>query len=74
MSSREEAIKLKHQHFAQTGAFNLDHAAFFSRLMHERIEDDYSDVINLEAEDVFSFIEPAKKYVEYIIEYISGNS
>ena len=32
-----------HQHFVQGGTFDFEHASFFSRLMQERIEDDYND-------------------------------
>ena len=39
--------------------------------MQERIEDDYSDTINEDAESAKEFIEPAKQYVAYVEELIS---
>ena len=34
-------VKLLHKHFVSEDAFDMTQAAFFSRLMQERIEDDY---------------------------------
>ncbi len=53
-------------HFVKTGSFDFNQAAFFSRLMQERIEDDYSDFIILDETEVKEFIDPAKEYVNYI--------
>ena len=55
-----------HLHFVQPGYFDTAHASFFSRLMQERIEDDYTDEIIEDEEDTRSFIEPARQYVAYI--------
>jgi uncharacterized protein (UPF0332 family) len=59
-----------HLHFVQDGSFDKEQAAFFSRLMQERIEDDYSDYM-LPGADVKEFIEPAHAYVAYIEGLIS---
>ena len=55
-----------HLHFVQPGNFDSAHASFFSRLMQERIEEDYTDVIMEDEENTRSFIEPATQYVAYI--------
>ena len=55
-----------HLHFVQPGNFDTGQASFFSRLMQERIEDDYTDEITEDQENTRSFIEPARKYVLYI--------
>jgi len=55
-----------HQHFVQTVEFDHNRAAFFSRLMQERNEDDYNDFIILDEARVREFIEPAKEYVAYV--------
>jgi uncharacterized protein (UPF0332 family) len=64
-------VAMLHQHFVQNSSFDMEQAAFLSHLMQERIEDDYSDVIRLNEEEVAEFIEPAKKYVSYIEELLS---
>jgi uncharacterized protein (UPF0332 family) len=63
-------VAMLHKQFVQAGSFDMEQAAFFSRLMQERIVDDYSDVITLSETDVIEFIEPAKRYVEYITNLI----
>ncbi len=67
-------INLLHQHFVQSGLMDVRHAAFFSRLLQERIEDDYSDVSILNEDEVILFIQPAKEYVKYIEELIKSFS
>ncbi len=62
-----------HQYFTSKKLFDLAKAAFFSRLMKERIEDDYSDFMILDENDVIEFIEPAKEYVAYIEKLIAEN-
>jgi len=59
-----------HLHFVSQNLFDSEYAAFFSRLMQERIDDDYGDDIVTESEDVKEFVEPAKKYLRYIEELI----
>ena len=59
-------IRQLHLHFVQAGDFDSAHASFFSRLMQERIEEDYTDVIVEDEENTWSFIEPARQYVAYI--------
>jgi uncharacterized protein (UPF0332 family) len=59
-----------HQQFVQNGSFDFEQASFFSRLMQERIEDDYNDFITLDEAAVKGYIEPAKAYVSYIEQLI----
>lgn len=59
-------ISLLHQHFVQSGSFEMNHAIFYSRLMQERIDDDYSDFMIISESEVLEFIQPAYEYVAYI--------
>ena len=59
-------ISLLHEHLVQTGLFDHDKAAFFSRLFNERILDDYNEFLILNEDEVIDFIQPAKDYVAYI--------
>jgi uncharacterized protein (UPF0332 family) len=59
-------ITMLHQHFVQPGVFDIEMASFFSRLMQERIEDDYSDNIIEDEQTTKEFIEPAKQFITYI--------
>jgi uncharacterized protein (UPF0332 family) len=61
-----------HLHFVQPGNFDTAQASFFSRLMQERIEEDYTDAMIEDEENTRSFIEPAQNYVAYI-ETLIGN-
>jgi hypothetical protein len=56
----------------QPGNFDTAQASFFSRLMQERIEEDYTDAMIEDEENTRSFIEPAQNYVAYI-ETLIGN-
>lgn len=56
---------LLHQHFVLTGLFNANHASFFGQLMNERIDEDHSDFLILDREEVDKFLEPAKAYLSY---------
>jgi len=56
-------IAMLHQHFVQSNIFDASHAAFFSRLMQERMEDDYGDFILSDETDVLEFLQPAKEYI-----------
>lgn len=60
-----------HLHFVQQGFFDKEQAAFFSELLQERIEDDYSDVLLFKETDAKNFIEPAHDYVNYIFRLIT---
>jgi hypothetical protein len=40
--------------------------------MNERIDDDYSDFLITEPEEVEEFVAPAKKYINYIEKLISN--
>lgn len=59
-------VSMLHQYFVQEGAFDFNQASFFSRLMQERIEDDYNDLLKIEEVEVMEFVEPAKEYVFYV--------
>ena len=56
-------IAMLHQHFVQPGGFNIEMASFFSRLMQERIEEDYSDIIIEDEQTAKTFIKPAREYI-----------
>ena len=55
-----------HLHFVKNGLFHADQAAFFSNIMHERIEDDYNDEAFTNPDAVQKFVESATAYVTYI--------
>lgn len=59
-------INMLHLHFVQVGTFDMQQASFFSRLMQQRIEDDYSDVLLEDEQTTKEFIAPAKEYILYI--------
>ena len=63
-------INQLHHNFVLPGLFDADHAIFFSRLMQERIDDDYSDFMIIDENEVIEYIEPAKEYVAYIEQLI----
>jgi uncharacterized protein (UPF0332 family) len=66
-------VTMLHQHFVQIDSFDFDQASFFSRLMQERIEDDYSDFMIIDEAEVKEFIEPSKTYVAYIEQLIKNS-
>jgi uncharacterized protein (UPF0332 family) len=59
-------VSMLHQHFVSDGSFDKIHAAFFSKLMQERIDDNYGDFMRAEFDEVKEFIAPAKEYIDYI--------
>lgn len=59
-------INLLHQHFVQMGKFNIEQASFYSRLMQQRTENDYSDNMIEDAAVTAEFIEPARPYIVYL--------
>jgi len=63
-------IGMLHKNFVQEGLFEYEHAAFFSRLMQERIEDDYNDFLIPDEDEVKEFVDPAKKYIAYIYQML----
>ncbi len=65
-------VTILHKEFVQNGFFDFSHASFFSRLMQERIEDDYNDFLILSDEEVSDFIEPSKSYVNYVEQLIEN--
>jgi len=54
------------QNFVLTGEFDKSQAAFFSKLIHQRIDDDYSDFVVVEYDEIDEFIVPAKAYISYV--------
>jgi uncharacterized protein (UPF0332 family) len=59
-------VSMLHLHFVLPGLFDENQAAFFSKLMQERIDDDYSDFMIIEFEGVKEFVEPARDYIKYV--------
>ncbi len=53
------------QKFVLTGLFDATHASFFNKLMNERIDDDYSDFMIMNFEEIEEFIKPAKEFFTY---------
>lgn len=64
-------VSMLHQHFVLKDSFDKGHAAFFSKLMQERIDDDYSDFMVVSFDEVKEFIAPAKEYLAYIEQLLS---
>ena len=67
-------ISMLHKHFVAEGKFDEIHAAFFSRLMKERIDDDYNDFIIKDVEEIAAYINPAKEYLSYVISLLSKSA
>lgn len=65
-------ITMLHKHFVQDNSFDAAHASFFSQLMQERIEDDYSDFMIIEESEVTEFLAPAKAFINYIEELLKN--
>ncbi len=65
-------VSLLNQKFVFENTFDKQHAAFFKKLMEERVEDDYGDFMIANEKEVIGFIEPAKQYVEYVSKLIEG--
>lgn len=63
-------IALLYKHFVIENNFDKENAAFLSKLMQERIDADYGDFMVTDLKKIQHYIEPAKKYLEYIISYI----
>lgn len=59
-----------HLYFVQPGLFSLEHATYFSKLMQERIEDDYSDFVVSDSSEIIPLIEPGKHYVKYVVDFV----
>lgn len=56
---------LLQKEFVQKNNFEIGQASFFSKLMGERNETDYSDFLIADEDDVLEYFEPAKEYVQY---------
>lgn len=59
-------ISQLYKHFVKDGSFDSEQASFFSRLMQERIDDDYSDSMVVNTDEVKEFAEKSKSYIAYI--------
>ncbi|MDX2045477.1 MAG: HEPN domain-containing protein [Chitinophagaceae bacterium] len=59
-------VAMLNRHFVQSGDFDMMQASFYSRLMQERINEDYSDEIIEDPENAKELIVPARQYVAYI--------
>ena len=66
-------VAMLHKYFVVEELFDIEKAAFFSRLMQERIDDDYSDFLAVDEETVTAFTAPAQQYIEYIEKLIQSN-
>ena len=63
-------IALLHKHFVLENTFQHEKAAFLSKLMQERIDDEYSDFMIKDFSEIEPYIEPARQYLDYVISYI----
>ncbi len=63
-------VSLLNQKFVKENNFDAGQAAFFQSLMKERVQSDYDDFIIIDELRVIDFIEPSKKYVEYVYNLI----
>ena len=59
-------VNMLHLHFVQPDLFDMARASFYSRLLQQRIDDDYNDFIIEDAETTKGFIEPAREYLRYV--------
>lgn len=54
------------QHFVSIGVFDKENAAFFSRLLNERMDEDYGDFLVADSEAIDVFVKPAKEFFNYV--------
>lgn len=66
-------VSMLGQHFVITGLFNTEQSAFFSNLMQERMDDDYSDFMISDYEDIKEYVEPGKLFLKYVIRLIGSH-
>jgi uncharacterized protein (UPF0332 family) len=67
-------VAMLHKHFVSEELFDIEKASFFSKLMQERVDDDYSDHVIVTKQIVEEFFERAKEYVDYIQRLIEQGS
>ena len=65
-------IVLLHKHFVSENNFQHEKAAFLSKLMQERNDDDYSDFMIKDFSEIEDYIIPAKEYLQYVSSYIQS--
>lgn len=59
-------VAMLHKHFVSEALFDVGMASFFSRIMQERVDDDYSDHAVVSGETVSEYFLQAKEYIRYI--------
>ena len=59
-------VHILHLHFVQTGLFDMQQASFYSSIMQERMEEDYSDEIKEDRDTAIEFTALTKKYLVYV--------
>lgn len=64
------ASTLLHEHFVKNGSFDKTKSDFYSKLLNERMESDYSNTLLLEETDIENLMKPAKAYIEYVTKLI----
>jgi uncharacterized protein (UPF0332 family) len=67
-------VAMLHKYFVLEGLFDIEKASFFSRLMQERVDDDYSDLAIISKALVEEFFILSKDYVDYIQKLIAQNA
>jgi uncharacterized protein (UPF0332 family) len=58
-------VTMLHQHFVLPGDFDIEHASFYSSLLQQRMEEDYSDFMIEDEESVRILLIPSKQYLSY---------
>ncbi|CAN5637303.1 HEPN domain-containing protein [soil metagenome] len=59
-------------HFVNPGIFDKKYSAFFSNLMQERMDDDYSDFLIIDFEEIEEFVEPGKAFLHYTLTLVES--
>lgn len=66
-------ITVLHKEFVLKKEFDAEQSKFFSSLLKERMDDDYGSSLVTDIEEVTGFLQPAKKYIDYIANLIQEN-
>ena len=61
------ALTLLNKHFVATGEFEKEQAVFFSKLMKERISEDYNDYMIHEFSVIQPYLLSAREYLDYTL-------
>lgn len=70
--SHSGVIRLFGLHFVTTGYIAKEYARFYSRLFEIRQTGDYDDFYNITEADIKPLIEPARNYIERIIDLLES--